>query len=82
MAFPVIGPDGHPTLWAEIDTQRAADFGEIEQLYRDRKPAEKGNAWTVGVGRRRSRMDRKPVQTSSDVLNHKPLPKALKRDLG
>lgn len=32
MAFPVIGPDGHPTLWAEIDTPSAADFSEIEQL--------------------------------------------------
>lgn len=38
LAFRVIGTDGHQTHRAEIDTPRAADLGEIEQLGCDRKP--------------------------------------------
>lgn len=39
LAFRVIGTDGHQTHRAEIDTLRAADLGEIEQLGSDRKPS-------------------------------------------
>lgn len=38
LAFRVIGTDGHQTHRDEIDTPRAADLGEIEQLRCDRKP--------------------------------------------
>ena len=38
-AFHVIGTDGHQSHRAAIDTPRAADLSEIEQLGRDHKPS-------------------------------------------
>lgn len=83
MAFPVIGPDGHPTLWAEIDTLSAAGFSEIEQLERRLQTSRKENAWTAEVGPRWSQMEvslcsgSEASPKSPGVLNRKPLPTAL-----
>lgn len=83
MAFPVIGPDGHPTLWAEIDTPSAADFSEIEQLELRLQTSRKENARTAEVGPRWSQMNLSLCSGSGaspkspGVLNHKPLPTAL-----